>query len=223
MSEVLLYSARACPFAHRTRLVLTHKELDFELTEIDLRNKPAWYGEVSLYGKVPALQHRGQRIVESAIINEYVEEVWPQPPLLPAGAGERARARILIDYANTRFVPAFGALLRARDPEGEAQAKKELLEALAFLERNALPEGAPGPFFGGSAPGLVDFAFYPWFERWPALDHYRNVPIPAELRRLDAWVEATSALPAARKTANVPEFFVERYARFAGAPQAAAS
>jgi glutathione S-transferase len=200
---------------------LTHKQVDFELVEIDLRNKPAWYGEVSLYGKVPALEHRGQRIVESAIINEYVEEVVPEPALLPTGAGERARARILIDYANTRFVPAFGALLRAREPEEQAKAKKDLFESLAFLERNALPEGAPSPFFGGRAPGLVDFAFYPWFERWPALDHYRNVPIPAEHHRLKAWVEAASALPAARKTANAPEFYVERYARQAGAPQAA--
>ncbi len=66
MAELTLFSARACPFAHRTRLVLAEKRLDFELVEIDLQQKPAWFSTVSNYGKVPALQHKQHRIVESA-------------------------------------------------------------------------------------------------------------------------------------------------------------
>ena len=90
MSEIKLYSARACPFAHRTRLVLGEKKLKFELIEIDLANKPAWYKDVSLYGKVPAIEHAGQRIVESAVINEYLDEVFPTPSLLPKEPARRA-------------------------------------------------------------------------------------------------------------------------------------
>ena len=56
MGKVHIYSAKACPFAHRTRLVLHEKSIDFELTEIDLSNKPRGYGEISLYGKVPAIE-----------------------------------------------------------------------------------------------------------------------------------------------------------------------
>jgi glutathione S-transferase len=108
MAGLTLFSARACPFAHRTRLVLGEKQLDFELVEIDLQNKPAWFNTVSVYGKVPALEHDGQRIVESAIVNEYLDEVFPTPALLPRAPAARALARIWIDYANTRFVPALG-------------------------------------------------------------------------------------------------------------------
>jgi hypothetical protein len=54
VSNIRLFSARACPFAHRTRLVLAHKRVAFELVEIDLQNKPAWFdSRVSGYGKVP--------------------------------------------------------------------------------------------------------------------------------------------------------------------------
>jgi glutathione S-transferase len=60
VAKVTLYSARACPYAHRTRLVLSEKKVQFELKEVDLQNKPAWFDQsVSAYGKVPALEHEG--------------------------------------------------------------------------------------------------------------------------------------------------------------------
>jgi glutathione S-transferase len=66
---------------------------------------------VSGYGKVPALEHGETRIWESAVIKEYLDEVFPGPALLPKAPRDRATARIWIDYANTRFAPAFGKLL----------------------------------------------------------------------------------------------------------------
>jgi glutathione S-transferase len=107
MSQIKLFSARACPFAHRTRLVLSHKKLPFELVEVELQNKPAWFdAKLSGYGKVPALEHDGQHLWESAIVNEYLDEVFPAPRLSPADPAPRARARIWIDYAME--LPRFG-------------------------------------------------------------------------------------------------------------------
>ncbi|NBD32481.1 MAG: glutathione S-transferase family protein, partial [Cyanobacteria bacterium] len=99
-----LYSASVCPFAHRTRLTLMEKGLDFQLIEIDLNKKPDWFSEVSPYGKVPVIKHQENRIWESAIINEYLEEAFPKPALFPDSPGERALARIWIDFANTKLV-----------------------------------------------------------------------------------------------------------------------
>ena len=130
MSQIKLFSARACPFAHRTRLVLAEKSIPFELIEIDLQYKPAWFdAKLSGYGKVPALEHAGQHIWESAIVNEYIEEVFPEPRLLPAEPAQRAAARIWIDYANTRFAPAFGRLLRATNSAEEGAARQELVQS----------------------------------------------------------------------------------------------
>jgi glutathione S-transferase len=214
MGIVKLYSARACPFAHRTRLVLSHKNVGFEVVEIDLKNKPSWFDrEVSAYGKVPAIAHDDQRLWESAIINEYLDETFPRPALLPAQPGRRALARIWIDYANTRFAPAFGSLLRARDPEAQASARKTLLEVLQEIEERALEKlSAAGPFFFGPTPSLVDFSFYPWFERWAALEHYREIPVPKELKRIERFRHATRELDAVRAHENAADYYIERYA-----------
>jgi glutathione S-transferase len=75
MSEIEIYSAVLCPFAHRSRLTLIEKGVPFNLIEIDLQNKPANFGEISPYGKVPMLKHRNHRVWESAIINEYLIDI----------------------------------------------------------------------------------------------------------------------------------------------------
>lgn len=221
MGIVKLYSARACPFAHRTRLVLSHKNVGFEVVEIDLKNKPSWFDtEVSAYGKVPAIAHDDNRLWESAIINEYLEETFPRPELLPAQPGRRALARIWIDYANTRFAPAFGTLLRADSPDAQAQARSALLEVLQEIETRALGKlSAAGPFFFGPSPSLVDYSFYPWFERWAALEHFRELPVPKELTRLARFRQAARELPAVRAHENPADYYVARYASFV-APRA---
>jgi glutathione S-transferase len=216
LANVKLFSARACPFAHRTRLVLSHKKIDFELVEIDLQNKPSWFGTVSAYGKVPAIEHAGNRIWESAVINEYLDEVFRSPALLPEEPALRAVARIWVDWANTRLVPAFGALLRGQTPAEQATGRRDLGESVTYLEREGLARhGGDGPFFFGSRPGLVDFALYPWFERWAALEHYRGFAVPKDLARLARWTNEAGKLDAVQAHANPSEYYIERYARYA--------
>jgi glutathione S-transferase len=221
MSDIKLYSARACPFAHRSRLVLAEKGLDFELVEIDLTNKPAWYGGISLYGKVPALEHAGQRIVESAIINEYLDEAFPEPRLLPTDAGQRALARIWIDFANTRFAPAFGKVVWGTSPAEQAAGKAELAGALELIEREALSKlSGSGPYWFGATPTLVDFAFYPWFERLPALEAHAGFELPGSLQRLARFREALGKRESVVAIRNPVEFYLERYRARKPAPAA---
>jgi len=212
MSKLTLYSARACPFAHRSRLVLAEKGVAFELVEIDLANKPAWFGNVSLYGKVPALEHVGQRIVESAVINEYIEETFPEPRLLPREPALRALARIWIDFANTRLAVAYTKiLLGATDADREA-GKGELRAALERLEQEALGKlSGAGPFWLGAQPSLVDFTFYPWFERLPALEQHAGFELPPALERLQRWREAVQSRASVRAIENPVSFYLERY------------
>lgn len=212
MTAIRLFSARACPFAHRTRLVLSHKQVPFELVEIDLKNKPAWFdSRVSGYGKVPALEHGEVRIWESAVVNEYLDEVFPKPALLPTAPALRASARIFIDFANTRFAPAFGKFLRASAASEQSGARSELLEALNQLEQGFAQHGGSGPFFFGAEPSLVDYAVYPWFERWAGITHYRGLAITAEHTRILRFIEAARELPAVREHLNTPDYYVERY------------
>ena len=222
MADLRLYSARACPFAHRTRLVLAEKNQPFDLIEVDLANKPAWFKDVSLYTKVPALEHDGRHIVESAVVNEYLDEVFPEPRLLPEQPLARAVARIWIDYANTRLAPAFGRVLRGASEAEREAGRRELGDVLRFVEREALAKlSASGPYWFGSDPSLVDFTFYPWFERLPALQQHSGFTLPSELDRVLRWHDALQARPSVRAIANTTQFYVERYRSYSPAPATA--
>lgn len=224
MSDVKLFSARACPYAHRTRLVLAEKQIQFELIEIDLQNKPNWFdSKISAYGKVPALQHGDVHLWESSVVNEYLEEVFPTPALLPREPAARALARIWLDYANTRFTAAFGTSLRAQDATVQSNAQRELSSVLAFIEHEGLGKlSGAGPFFLGHTPSLLDFSFYPWFERWPALAHYRGIEVPTSHQRTSRWLAALRELPSVVSHHNDAAYYIERYARHVAPAQAVA-
>lgn len=210
-----LYSARTCPFAQRTRLVLQTKGLAFELIEIDLDHPPADFRTISPYGKVPLLECEGDRIWESSVINEYIEERFPQPPLMPGGPAARAKARIWIDYANNVFVPLFYKLLLLQKAEEQQAIADRLRESLLFLEDQALVHARP--YWLGPEVSLVDYTYYPFFERFPVLEHFRRFSIPEQCPRLHRWLGAMKVLPAVSALAPPLELYLERYARYADA------
>ncbi|MGY8997339.1 MAG: glutathione S-transferase family protein, partial [Alphaproteobacteria bacterium] len=88
--DLKLISAEVCPYAQRTRLVLQEKDISHEVVEINLRDKPDWFADVSPYSKVPVLVHGDHTIWESTIINEYLDEVFDGPRLVPQDAADRA-------------------------------------------------------------------------------------------------------------------------------------
>lgn len=113
--KVTIYSATGCLYAHRTRLALRQLGINFSLTEIDLEHKPDWFTEISPYSKVSVIKHGKNRAWESPIINEYLNEVFPTPPLMPTDPGQTV-ARIWIDFVNVN-VPTFYKLLLNQEQE----------------------------------------------------------------------------------------------------------
>jgi glutathione S-transferase len=216
MAEVEIFSAAVCPFAQRSRMMLLQKQVDFEVTEIDLNNKPDNFLEISPYGKVPVIKHGANRVWESAIVNEYLEEVFPEPPMLPGDAGLRALARIWIDFANTKFTPAFYKLLLSQDAEAQQDWREEMTRHLGFIEKEALSKlSGEGPFWFGQTLSLVDISYYPWFERWPALEHYRGLSVPEDCPRLHQWWQAMEQQPCVQATKQSGEYHIEKYVKYA--------
>jgi glutathione S-transferase len=221
MSEIEIYSAVLCPFAHRSRLTLLEKGIPFKLIEIDLQNKPANFKEISPYGKVPVLKHGDHRVWESAIINEYLEETFPEHPLLPKEPIQRARARIWINFADTRLFAATGKLLHSPDPKLPIEGVKELAEHLLFIEHEALRKTSDdGPYWLGTEISLVDLTYYPWFEQLAVLEHFRGFQLPTGLNRLMQWWKTVANRESVRAIANSPQFYLERYAQLAQAHKA---
>ncbi len=215
MSNIQLYFAKASTFSQRTRVVLLEKGIDFTPIEIDLQNKPDGYTQISHYGKVPAIKHGDIEIYESAIINEYLDEVFPEPPLLPRDPAAKAIARIWIDYANTRLVPAFNKLLRGKDSQEQEQGRKEFTEALLYIEQEGLGKG---DYLLGDQFSLVDISFYPWFERLPLLEHFRKFTLPAETPRLQTWWNLVRDRQSIQAVANPVDFYLQRFAKVLGEP-----
>lgn len=215
MPEVEIISASTCPYAQRTKLALAEKGIAHKVTEVDLENKPDWFRVVSPYGKVPVLRHGDTAIWESAVINEYLEEVFPEPQLLPRTSAARAQARIWIDYANVRFAPFVYKLLLAQSPADRAERARLLRDSLLFVEREALGKRSEGPWFLGRRLSLVDLSFFPHFERLPAVAHYRGFEIPEECTRLRAWYAAMLNRPSVAAL-HQPDFvYIRNWRKYA--------
>ena len=217
-----LYTARVCPYAHRSRLALLEKGLEFEHIEIDFQNKSERFLAVSPYGKVPALFHDGKTIYESVIINEYLDEVFPNPPLMPESYAFRAKARIWTHYCTEYFTPDLYAVIRNRDPAKHAELAVRAVERLRVVEREAFGKlSGDGPYWFGSQVSLTDLAWYPYFERLPAWTHYRGLAIPEDCPRLAAWAEAMAGRASVRQVANDAAYYIASFKDRAGDRMAA--
>ena len=87
---ITLYDAARCPYCARVRIVLAEKGVAYEPVEIDLRDRPRGSTRRTPPASVPVLEEDGWVLPESAVINEYLEERYPEPPLWPDDPGERA-------------------------------------------------------------------------------------------------------------------------------------
>ena len=184
--------------------------MPFETTEVDLKNKPDWFLEISPYGKVPVMKHDGHLLYESSVINEYLDEMFPDTPMLGQTPAERAVMRIWIDFCNTKIQPGFVQIARAT-PEQFDEKVQVVEEALQMLEGHLEKTGNPGPYFSGERLTLVDATYAPAFERYGALEKLRGYKIPARFERIHRWIEALAAHPAVQTHAIPMEGLLENY------------
>ena len=164
------------------------------MKEEDLKNKSKELLEVSPYGKVPVVVVDGESIYESAVIGEYLEEVYPQVPLMPKDPYQRAQVRLWTDYVATRLSPPMGEIRRAEKPEDAKDAWPELHKALEYIERHL--KSSEGPWFVGATFGMADINFLPFIERLPALEGEVLSDYPA----IAGWLAAFHERPSYQET-----------------------
>jgi glutathione S-transferase len=172
---ITLYDADRCPYCARVRIVLAEKRIDYEVVAIDLDDRPAWIYEKNPLGRVPVLEEDDFVLPESAVINEYLEERWPEPPLWPADPAERALGRLLVHRFDELSRPYY-ALRR-----GDEGARERLDAQLAALATRLEWQ----PFVSGRDFGLADVAYVPWILRARERMDVSLDPFPP----LAAWVD----------------------------------
>ncbi len=217
-----LFTARVCPYAHRSRLALLEKGLEFQHTEIDFKNKSVRFLEASPYGKVPALVHDGKTLYESLIINEYLDEVFPEPQLMPDDPVLKARVRIWNHYCDEYYTADQYALMKNRESERHAELLGKVHDRMRFVESEGFVKlSGAGPYWLGAEVSLIDLAWYPFFERLPAWTYYRGLTIPTDCPRLAAWVTAMSERASVTDIANDKDYYIASYEGYAGEVMAA--
>ncbi len=165
---MVLYSGTTCPFSQRCRLVLFEKGMDFEIRDVDLFNKPEDISTMNPYGQVPILVERDLILYESNIINEYIDERFPHPQLMPADPLQRARARLMLfNFEKELFVHVH--VLENDKSTGSAKtqdkARMEIRDRLTQLA----PLFIKNKYMLGEEFSMLDVAVAPLLWR---LDHY---------------------------------------------------
>ena len=158
------------------------------MIECDLGNKPKDLLELNPYGKVPVLVDGDAVVYESAIIDEYLEEKYPQIPLMPKDPLARARIRIWIDYCNTRVQRAAGYIAHNYKVEESGTELRTYLENLDRYMR--------GREYLADEYSLADITYIPFFVR---RERYQ-VNIGDDLPHLKSWMERLLARPVVRAT-----------------------
>lgn len=191
---------------------MIEKEIPFELTEVDLRNKPDWFLAVSPYGKVPVIVDDGQTIYESAIINEYLDEKYKSIPMMPEEPVERAKARIWMDYCTNKYLTLSRKLLVDHgNEELQTENKKKMKESLIYIEKECFEKNANGPFWLGNNISLVDLHYAPFFERFGAFKELFGVEWPEECIKISDWWSAVQKRDSYKITVLPTEEHVDLY------------
>ena len=189
---MVLYSGTTCPFSQRCRHVLFEKGMDFEIRDVDLYNKPEDISIMNPYGQVPILVERDLILYESNIINEYIDERFPHPQLMPADPVMRARARLfLFNFERELFVHV--QVLERRDASKDAQklqdkARQQIRDRLTQLT----PIFIKNKHMLGEEFSMLDVAIAPLLWR---LDHY-GIEMPKTAAPLLRYAERIFSRPA---------------------------
>jgi stringent starvation protein A len=165
---MVLYSGTTCPFSQRCRLVLFEKGMDFEVRDVDLFNKPEDISTMNPYGQVPILVERELILYESNIINEYIDERFPHPQLMPADPLMRSRARLMLFNFEKELFVHVNVLENDKSKVSEKasdRARSEIRDRLTTLA----PLFLKNKYMLGDEFSMLDVAVAPLLWR---LDHY---------------------------------------------------
>ena len=174
-----LYSGTTDPFSHRCRIVLYEKQMDFQVIDVDLFNKPEDIAVINPYNRVPVLVDRDLVLYEANIINEYIDERFPHPQLMPPDPQTRAKARQLLftmEHELFSHIDVLDRNLKSAD-KSRAHVRDRLTElASIFAKQKHLL---------GEEFSMLDVAISPLLWR---LDHY-GIELPRSAAPLMKYAE----------------------------------
>ena len=163
---MILYSGITCPFSQRCRFVLYEKGMNFEIKDVDIFNKPEDLAVMNPYNQVPVLVERDLILYESNIINEYIDERFPHPQLMPGDPVMRGRGRLVLFRMEKELFSLVHVLENPNSTNKEmAKAREAIGNGLTMLA----PAFTKNKYILGDDFSMIDVALSPLLWR---LDHY---------------------------------------------------
>ena len=196
---ITLYDAVPSSNSDRTKIALHEKGLVYNRVTLELARKDQKRSEflkLNPYGKVPVLNDAGKILFESCIINEYLDEKYPNPPLMPKDPYLRGRGRVLVDYGLNYMHEPYWALrgeMLKKESERSAAVVEEKNHALRHLLQYLEEALGDKPYLLGEM-SLTDIDLVPRFLR---MESYGAMPTPL-LPRLTAWLKRMKERPSVK-------------------------
>ena len=184
---MVLYSGTTCPFSQRCRIVLYEKGMDFQIVDVDLHNKPEDLAVMNPYNQVPVLVERDLILYESNIINEYIDDRFPHPQLMPADPVMRARARLFLFRFENEMFTHVETLEKGNQRSGD-KARSAIRDNLAQIA----PVFTKQKYMLGDEFSMLDVAIVPLLWR---LDYY-DIQLPKQAAPLMKYAERLFSRPA---------------------------
>jgi stringent starvation protein A len=182
-----LYSGTTCPYSHRCRIVLFEKGMDFQVIDVDLSNKPEDLAVINPYNRVPVLVERDLVLYEANIINEYIDERFPHPQLMPADPVMRARARLFLHNFEDQLFDHIADIESGNDKladKARAIVRDNLVQIVPIFSRQE--------YMLGDEFSMLDVAIAPLLWR---LGHY-GIELPKQAAPLLKYAERIFSRPA---------------------------
>lgn len=168
-SVMMLYSGTDCIDSHTCRIVVHEKDIDCEFVYTDPADQCQELAELNPYNETPTMIDRDMVLYDPLIINEYLDERLPHPPLMPVDPVSRAKQRLMIMRLNRDW---FGQVKLLQSDSGNKEARKELRDGLIALS----PLFAEQDYVMGEEFTLCDVMLAPLLWRLPTL----NIVLPKQ-------------------------------------------
>lgn len=222
-ADLKLFAASFCPFSHRVWIALEAKGQPYQYIETDPFKRPASTPllEANPRGRVPAIRQGDWACSESAVILEYLEDIYPDIPLFPSDPRLRANCRLWIDHINTLLIPTFFSILQS-SPSSSSSAPSTTsspIPPLALLQSHltalVLAADEQGPYFLGPSLSLVDVHFAPFALRLSRVLRHRHpnaVFLLADAvpdTRWRRWLDALERNAHVQATMHMDDFYLD--------------
>lgn len=195
-SVMTLFSAPGDAQSHRTRIVLSEKDITVDIIDVDPDDKPEDLSDLNPYNSLPTLVDRDLVLYDPQVIMEYLDERFPHPPLMPVDPVSRARARLAL----YRIEKDWYGLLSEIESGGDKQAAK----ARKILRESIMAAAEVfdvKPFFLSDEFSLVDCTIAPILWRLPRY----GIDLPPQAKSIQRYAERIFDRPSFDRSLSEPE------------------